>query len=66
MLILSRQCGEKIVLTKDDVVIATITITDVNNKQVRVGIDADADICIDREEIFFSKAGFEVPQGEKR
>ncbi len=66
MLILSRQCGDKIYLTKDGQQLAVITVTDIFNSQVRLGIEADDDVRIDREEIHYSKQGFDVPKGEKK
>ena len=48
MLILSRRPGEKLRLN-DDVI---ITVLEVKGKQVRIGVEAPADVAIHREEIY--------------
>lgn len=48
MLILSRNKGQKIMLNHDIV----ITIVDIGNEQVRIGIEAPAEVSIYREEIY--------------
>lgn len=48
MLILSRNKGQKIIINGDIV----ISIADIGNDQVRIGIDAPSHISIYREEIY--------------
>lgn len=48
MLVLTRRAGEKIVLPHLGI---TIQITAIKAGQVRIGIDAPADVAIFREEI---------------
>ena len=47
MLILTRRVGETLVIGDD----VTVTVMDVNGKQVRIGVNAPPDVDIDREEI---------------
>ena len=47
LLVLARNVGEKIIIGDD----ITITITAINGKQVKVGIDAPRHLRVDREEI---------------
>lgn len=49
MLVLSRNCGESIMI-EDDV---TVTVLGVKGNQVRIGITAPKDIEVHREEIYF-------------
>jgi len=48
MLILTRRPGESIRINDD----ISITVIDVNGRQVRLGITAPADIAVHREEIY--------------
>jgi len=48
MLILTRRFGEKIMLGDD----VTITIFNVENNKVKIGIDAPEDVGVYREEIY--------------
>ncbi|MDR1216806.1 MAG: carbon storage regulator CsrA [Treponema sp.] len=48
MLILSRRINEKIVIGDD----ITITIIDVKNDQVRLGVDAPRHVKVFRQEVF--------------
>ena len=48
MLILSRRTDESIVIGDE----VTITILSVKGKQVRIGIDAPANVTVHREEIY--------------
>jgi carbon storage regulator len=47
MLILTRKAGESLVIANNIVV----TVIGTNNGQVRLGIEAPADVVVDREEI---------------
>ena len=47
LLVLARNVGEKIIIGDD----ITITITAINGKQVKVGVDAPRHLRVDREEI---------------
>jgi len=49
MLVLTRKCGEKIVMPQQEVV---ITVLEVRGDRVRLGIEAPADIRIHRQEIW--------------
>lgn len=49
MLVISRKSGQKIMIN-DNIV---ITIADVKNGQCRIAIDADKDVKIYREEIYY-------------
>ncbi|MCX8043187.1 MAG: carbon storage regulator CsrA [Desulfobacterota bacterium] len=48
MLVLTRKVGERIQIGDD----ITITIMDIKGKQVRVGIEAPAQVKVHREEIY--------------
>jgi carbon storage regulator len=48
MLILTRRMDESIMIG-DEVI---VTVLSVNGKQVRIGIDAPADVSVHREEIY--------------
>ena len=48
MLVLSRDIGQKIIINNN----ILVTILSVNNKQVKIGIEAPKNIRVDREEIF--------------
>ena len=48
MLVLTRKEGEKIQIGDD----ITIMIMEIKGKQVRVGIEAPADVTVHREEIY--------------
>ena len=52
-LMLTRRCGESIVIGDD----ISITITEVNGKQVRLQIVAPPEVKVDRAEIRFFKNG---------
>lgn len=49
MLVLSRRIGESINIGDD----VTVTILDVRDNQVRVGIAAPRDVPVHREEVFY-------------
>lgn len=49
MLVLTRKCGEKVVMPQQEVV---ITVLEVRGDRVRLGIEAPADIRIHRQEIW--------------
>ncbi len=48
MLVLTRRAGQSIVIGNDVVV----TVVDVRNGQVRIGVDAPRDIQVHRDEIY--------------
>ncbi len=48
MLILSRKVGEKLIIGEN----VTVTVLGVKGNQVRIGIDAPAEVQVHREEIF--------------
>jgi len=49
MLVLTRKCGEKVVLPQQEV---TITVLEVRGDRVRLGIEAPPHIRIHRQEIW--------------
>jgi carbon storage regulator len=49
MLVLSRKCGERIVIPDQEIV---VTVLEVRGEQVRLGIEAPSDIPIYREEVW--------------
>lgn len=53
MLVLTRRCGESLVIGKRGEIRVTFLAT--KGKQVRIGIEAPDDIDVDREEIFLKK-----------
>lgn len=48
MLILTRRVGEKLVIGDD----VTVTVLGVKGSQVRIGVQAPADVAVHREEIY--------------
>ena len=52
MLVLSRKKYEAIIIHRGKEIIATVRVTDIRGDKVRIGIDADDSITINREEIF--------------
>jgi carbon storage regulator len=48
MLILTRRFGETIIIGND----IKVTVLDIRNKQVRLGIEAPRDIAVHREEVY--------------
>jgi carbon storage regulator len=53
MLVLSRKCGETIVI--DDRI--RVTVETIQGGRVRLSIEAPADVDVDREEIWLRKLG---------
>jgi len=49
MLVLTRKCGEKVVLPQQQV---TVTILEVRGDRVRLGIEAPTDVRIHRQEVW--------------
>ena len=55
MLVLTRRCGESLVIGENGEIRVTFLAT--KGKQVRIGIEAPSHISVDREEIFLKKQG---------
>ncbi len=49
MLVLSRKCGEKIVIPEHNIV---LTVLEVRGDRIRMGIDAPSHVQIHRQEIW--------------
>jgi carbon storage regulator len=49
MLVLTRKCGEKVVLPQQQV---TVTVLEVRGDRVRLGIEAPAHIRVHRQEVW--------------
>lgn len=62
MLILTRTTGEKIIIGEH---LVTITVLEINDKSVRLGIDAPKELSVHREEIFNRIASAEDKEGNK-
>jgi len=58
MLVLSRKCGERIVIPEQNIV---VTVLEVRGEQVRLGISAPTDVPIYREEIWERIRTFHEP-----
>lgn len=54
MLILTRRIGENLVIDTGREKI-TVTVLDVNGRQVRIGTEAPAHVKVDREELYLRK-----------
>jgi carbon storage regulator len=59
MLVLSRRLGERIVIGPDVVV----TVVKLDRNQVRLGIEAPADVAVFREEIAPGRVSEATPEG---
>jgi len=55
MLVLERHENELIVLHAGGRTLAVVTLVEIDRGRVRIGIQAPAEITIDREEVFRSK-----------
>jgi len=60
MLVLSRKSGESIVLRQHGCIVARITIEEIDRNKVRVGIQADHEIEINRLEVDQARHSDEV------
>jgi carbon storage regulator len=49
MLVLSRKCGEKIVISDQNII---LTVLEIRGDRIRLGIEAPADVPVHREEIW--------------
>jgi len=54
-LILTRKQGNKIIIHDGDNVLCTLTVVALGSGQCKLGFQADANIRIDREEIYKTK-----------
>jgi len=56
-LILTRKVGEKIIVhdSSSELKLCTITVTQISNKQCKLGFEANPTIRIDREEVYLKK-----------
>ena len=66
MLVLTRRCGESLVIGKDGAV--RVRFLAAKGKQVRIGIEAPDEVSVNREEIYHKKCReAEIkPSAEKR
>lgn len=55
MLVLTRKEDEQIVIYDESGVIAKVKINKIDRNQVRIGVEAESHIKIDRDEIFDAK-----------
>ncbi len=62
MLVLTRNIGEKIIIGKR---LVTLTVLELSDKSVSIGIDADKTISIHREEIYDRIERGEKMEGNK-
>lgn len=51
-LVLTRKLNEKVVIHNSDGVIASIKITKIDRNQIRLSVEAESWIKIDRQEVF--------------
>ena len=58
MLVLSRKCGERIVIPEQNII---ITVLEVRGEQVRLGISAPDDVPIHRQEVWERIKEFKEP-----
>lgn len=58
MLVLTRKCGEKIIVPEQNII---ITVLEVRGEQVRLGISAPENIPIYRQEIWLRMNGVADP-----
>jgi len=63
MLVLSRKCGERIVLPEQNIV---VTVLEVRGGQVRLGISAPEGVAIYRQEIWTRIRDFVEPVNSTR
>jgi carbon storage regulator len=49
MLVLSRKCGEKIVIPEQNI---TLTVLEIRGDRIRLGITAPADVPVHRQEVW--------------
>lgn len=54
-LVLTRKKSQSIIIHKDDEVLVQLTVTKVDGNQVRLCLDADKAIKIDRKEVYEQK-----------
>jgi carbon storage regulator CsrA len=56
-LILTRKKGQKVIVhdSASELELCTITVTQISNKQCKLGFEADSSIRIDREEVYLKK-----------
>jgi carbon storage regulator len=58
MLVLSRKCGEKIVIPDQNII---LTVLEVRGDRIRLGIEAPADVPVHREEVWQRIRQFDEP-----
>ena len=56
MLVLSRNVGQKIRITLEDGRTIDVVVVEIRGDKVRIGVEADRTIRVDREAIAISKA----------
>lgn len=55
MLVLTRKKNQKIIVSDRGRIVAKLTVADILNDRVRIGVEADRNIGVDREELFVLK-----------
>jgi carbon storage regulator len=51
MLVISRNVGEKVVLWRHGIIVATVSVLQVHGDKVKIGVESPPDVTILREEL---------------
>jgi len=58
MLVLSRKCGERIVIPDQNII---LTVLEIRGDRIRLGIEAPADVAVHRQEVWQRIHQFDPP-----